>query len=258
MTNLPMAYDGFNRCRKCKTLATKDIDFTFAFQPIVDTRNHSVFAYEALVRGRQGESACSVLAQVDNTNKYSFDQKCRTRAIYMAAELDMTEHLSINFLPNAVYRPELCIRNTLAAAKSCHFPIERLIFEAVEGECLASNKHLVEVFQNYRDLGFRTAIDDFGAGYSGLCLLADFQPDFIKLDMDLIRGIHLDIVRQSIVHNVVNLCVDLGVKVIAEDVELAEERNFLDGCGIFMMQGYWFAKPELNLLTTIPTALWKT
>src|SRR5690606_39933033 len=90
--------------------------------------------------------------------------------------------LSINFMPNAVYRPELCIRTTLAAAKEWDFPIERIIFEVTEGERIEDQAHLRNIIAHYKKQGFCTAIDDFGAGYAGLNLLADFQSDMVKLD----------------------------------------------------------------------------
>lgn len=244
-------------CQGCKRSGAPDLDFSFAYQPIVDLRDQSIFAHEALVRGPNGEGALSVLGQVDDGNRYRFDQLCRVRAISTAAQLGMTEHLSINFLPNAVYRPELCIRSTLAAAREHNFPLDRLIFEAVEVEHVESNKHLMNILREYREFGFKTAIDDFGAGYSGLNLLADFQPDLIKLDMALIRDVHLDRVRQVIVRGVVNMCRELGVEVIAEGIELAEERDFLADCGIYLMQGFWFAKPAFKSLAEIPAAAWQ-
>jgi EAL domain-containing protein (putative c-di-GMP-specific phosphodiesterase class I) len=234
-----------------------DFDFDFAYQPIVDMRDRSVFAHEALVRGVNGESAHSVLSRVDDKNRYRFDQLCRTRAISTAARLNMTEHLSINFLPNAVYRPELCIRSTLEAARAHNFPLDRLIFETVESEHLDSNRHLTNILREYREFGFKTAIDDFGAGYSGLSLLADFQPDLIKLDMALVRDIHRDRVRQAIVRGVVTMCTELGVTVIAEGIENADERDFLADCGIFLMQGYWFARPAFKALAQVDPGVWQ-
>ncbi|MBZ4171013.1 EAL domain-containing protein, partial [Escherichia fergusonii] len=79
------------------------------------------------------------------------------------------------------------------------FPINRIIFETIEGEDIINRPHLLEIFRAYQSFGFQTAIDDFGAGHSGLTLLADFQPDLVKLDMALIRGIDSDVVRQRIV-----------------------------------------------------------
>lgn len=255
MTDFPKSLT--SGCKGCKDSPPLDFDFDFAYQPIVDIRSQSVFAYEALVRGVGGEGALTVLERVDDRNRYRFDQLCRTRAISTAAQLGMTEHLSINFLPNAVYRPELCIRSTLEAARLHNFPLDRLIFETVEGEHLKDNRHLTNVLREYREFGFKTAIDDFGAGYSGLSLLADFQPDLIKLDMGLVRGVHRDRARQAIVKAVVTMCSDLGVTVIAEGIEHAEERDFLANCGIYLMQGYWFARPAFKALAQVPTDAWQ-
>lgn len=255
MTDFPTSLTG--GCKGCKESPALDFDFDFAYQPIVDTRDNSVFAHEALVRGVNGEGALSVLNRVDDNNRYRFDQLCRTRAISTAAALGMTEHLSINFLPNAVYRPELCIRSTLEAARAHDFPLDRLIFETVESEHVGNNQHLTHILREYREFGFKTAIDDFGAGYSGLTLLADFQPDLIKLDMALVRDIHHDRVRQSIVRNVVTMCTELGVTVIAEGIEHAGERDFLAECGIFLMQGFWFAKPAFKALAQVRPDAWQ-
>lgn len=255
MTDFPKSLTG--GCKGCKDSPPLDFDFDFAYQPIVDTRNHSIFAYEALVRGIGGEGAQTVLDRVDDQNRYRFDQLCRTRAISTAAQLGMTDHLSINFLPNAVYRPELCIRSTLEAARLHNFPLDRLIFETVEGEHLKDNRHLTNVLREYREFGFKTAIDDFGAGYSGLSLLADFQPDLIKLDMGLVRGVHRDQARQAIIKAVVTMCTDLGVTVIAEGIEHAEERDFLADSGIYLMQGYWFARPAFKALAQVSPDSWQ-
>jgi len=245
-------------CQGCKSSPELDFAFAFAYQPIVDLRDRSIFAHEALVRGPQGEGALSILSQVNDQNRYRFDQRCRTKAIAGAAQLGMQECLSINFLPNAVYRPELCIRSTLEAAIEHDFPLNRLIFETVECEHLDNNSHLTNILREYREFGFKTAIDDFGAGYSGLTLLADFQPDLIKLDMALVRDIHHDRVRQAIVRGVVTICAELGVTVIAEGIENAGERDFLADCGIFLMQGFWFAKPAFNALAQVDPGAWQT
>ncbi|WCM18729.1 EAL domain-containing protein [Paraburkholderia bryophila] len=238
-------------CNGCKADETAPIGMAFAFQPIVDLKTGGAFAHEALVRGPNGESAASVLSQVDEANRYHFDQRCRTTAIAQAAELGMLGFLSINFMPNAVYQPAACIRSTLEAAEKHAFPVNRLIFETIEGENIISRPHLVQIFQAYKAFGFQTAIDDFGAGYSGLTLLVDFQPDLIKLDMALVRGIDTDTVRQRIVSGVLKICCDLGIRVIAEGVETLGERNFLAATGITLMQGYLFAKPAFRAIPPI-------
>jgi EAL domain-containing protein (putative c-di-GMP-specific phosphodiesterase class I) len=237
-------------CAGCKT-DEPAIDLAFAFQPIVDVRAASVFAHEALVRGPHGESAASVLAQVDAANRYRFDQRCRTTAIRQAAELNFDGYLSINFMPNAVYRPEACIRSTFEAAEKHGFPIERIIFETVEGEHIDDRAHLVTIFEAYKRFGFQTAIDDFGAGYSGLTLLANFQPDLIKLDMELVRAIDTDSIRQRIVRGVLAMCRDLGVRVIAEGIETRGERDFFLAHDVTLMQGYFFARPSFRAVPAL-------
>nr|WKF55662.1 Blue light- and temperature-regulated antirepressor BluF [Paraburkholderia busanensis] len=157
-------------------------------------------------------------------------------------------------MPNAVYQPAACIRNTLEAADKYGFPPHRIIFETVESENIVERAHLVQIFRAYRSFGFQTAIDDFGAGYSGLTLLADFQPDLVKIDMALIRGIDVNEVRQRIVGGVLKICNDLGVRVIAEGIETAGERDFLAGAGVKLMQGYLFAKPAFKGIPSITNA----
>ncbi|AIU28419.1 EAL domain-containing protein [Pandoraea pnomenusa] len=241
-------------CAGCRNTAPLPVEIDFAFQPIVDVDTRAVFACEALVRGANGESAYSVLSQIDDAAKYQFDQYCRQTAIARAAALGLDAFLSINFMPNAVYRPEVCIRSTLDAAQANHFPLERIIFETVEGEHLADRTHLVHIFRAYKEYGFLTAIDDFGAGYSGLSLLVDFQPDIIKLDMELLRGIDTDTVRQRIVRNVISMCHDLGIKVVAEGIETRGERDFFIAHGVSLMQGYFFAKPAFKAIPAIDDA----
>ncbi|MDY0835675.1 S6 modification regulatory phosphodiesterase RimA [Pseudomonas sp. SED1] len=257
MTDFPVSLTSPKHgCAGCQQSEPLGFEFAFAYQPIVDLRDQSIFAHEALVRGVNGEGALSVLDQVSDSNRYRFDQQCRTKAIATASTLGMQTYLSINFMPNAVYRPELCIRSTLEAAREHNFPLDRLIFETLESEHVDNYRHLTNILREYREFGFKTAIDDFGAGYSGLNLLADFQPDLIKLDMALIRDVDSDRVRQVIVRGIVTICEQLGVTVIAEGIESAGERDFLADCGIFLMQGYWFAKPSFKALAEVSPDAW--
>ena len=225
-----------------------------AFQPIVDLRERRIFAYEALVRGPQNQSAHSVISAVAPDQMYGFDQQCRVRAIESAkgVGLDQTGALlSINFLPKAVYNPQACIQLTLATSERLGFPTDRMIFEFTEAEPFADVAHVRDIVETYRGLGFRTAIDDFGAGYSGLTLLADLQPDIVKLDMQLIRGIAGDLRRRRIVKALVALCEDLQIAVVAEGVETRDEFKALEDLGIHYLQGYLLARPGFMALPEI-------
>lgn len=235
-------------CAACTQPWTDPIPFTFAFQPIVDAAARRVVSYEALVRGTAGESAASVLGRINAGNQYHFDQACRVKALALAAQLGVDVRLNINFLPNAIYRPEVCIRSTLEAATRLRFPTERIVFEVTEGESIADHRKLVDVFREYRRLGFTTAIDDFGAGYAGLGLLADFQPDIVKIDMNLIRDVDRERGKQAIARAVVAMCRELDIAVIAEGVETSAEFAWLRDAGIDLFQGYLFAKPAFEAL----------
>jgi EAL domain-containing protein (putative c-di-GMP-specific phosphodiesterase class I) len=244
------------RCEKCKTTQALEFDFTFAYQPIVDLSTRSIFAHEALVRGPNGESAYSVLSQVTDDNRYAFDQACRIEAIRGAAALGMNELLSINFLPNAVYQPAACISSTFEAARRYQFPIEQIIFEVTEGERVMDRPHLVNIFREYRRFGFHTAIDDFGAGYAGLTLLSEYQPDIIKIDMELVRDVNSSKPKQAIVEGILSICAALDVRVLAEGIETAAERDFLHNAGINLMQGYLFCKPAFQAIGVVEPSSW--
>ncbi|MDO7895939.1 EAL domain-containing protein [Pseudomonas citrulli] len=241
-------------CAECRDHHALGFDFTMAFQPIFNVRTGAAFAYEALVRGLNGESASDILGRVNDGNRYRFDQACRVKAIEEAARLGILDIeqclLSINFLPNAVYRAETCIRATLEAARQVHFPPERLMFEVTEGERVDDPDHLKSIFTEYERQGFTTAIDDFGSGYSGLNLLAMFQPQVLKIDMALTRGIDQDPVKQAIVEGILLVAKRLGILVIAEGVETPGESAALLGLGIELMQGYLYARPAIGHLPT--------
>lgn len=230
-------------CSACRDGQPLEFQFSYAYQPILDVKSRSVFAHEALVRGPAGESAGSVLANVNEDNRYKFDQACRVKAIQTAAAINLPSRLSINFMPNAIYKPELCIRTTLEAARKFNFPVDRIIFETVEGEQVNDGKWLSQVLKEYQRIGFMTAIDDFGAGFAGLNLLADFQPDIIKLDMGLVRGIHASKPRQAIVRGIASIATELDILLIAEGIEEIDEALCLRDLGINLMQGYLFSKP---------------
>ncbi|ALN73912.1 EAL domain-containing protein [Aureimonas sp. AU20] len=238
-------------CDGCRSGEPLDFDFSMAFQPIYDISESRVWGYEALVRGLQGEGAYSILSQVGPDQKYRFDQRCRVKAIELASRLfprEQSVRLSINFLPNAVYEPAACLRATLLAARKHDFPLGALMFEFTENEEILDTGHLQRILSEYRRQGFVTALDDFGAGFAGLGLLVDFQPDLIKLDMKLVRGIDTSYPRQVVVASITSAARALGIEVLAEGVETEAEFTILQVAGIRLFQGYYFARPAFEAL----------
>jgi len=240
-------------CQGCKS-EDHDFDIAMAFQPIVDVETGRIFAFEALVRGSNGEGAGAVLARVTPENRYAFDQRCRVAAIegaVAAGILETDARLSINFLPNAVYSPAACIQLTLKTARENSFPIDRVIFEFTENEEMTDTAHVKNIVDTYRKMGFATAIDDFGAGHAGLGLLANFQTDYIKLDMDLVRGIEGSLPRRLIIEGVIRIADSLGITIIAEGIETEAEYDALRAIGVRYIQGYLFARPGFKCLPAV-------
>lgn len=245
---------GTKGCEGCRNTdpGAFAIPFTMGFQPIVDVTAGKIWGYEALVRGIAGEGAFQVLSQVNEQNRYAFDQACRVKAIELAGKgiPDGTTKLSINFMPNAVYEPKACIRATLEAASRTQFDPRRLMFEFTENERMEDVGHVSHIIAEYRRMGFTTALDDFGAGYAGLSLLTKFQTDLIKIDMELLRGIETSQAKQAIVRGLVQITRDLDIILLAEGVETEDELVVLRAAGIPLFQGYYFAHPQVETFQT--------
>ena len=225
-----------------------------AFQPIVDAAQNRIWGYEALVRGLDGEGAAAMLAQVTEEGRYRFDQACRVKAIELAAQLfppRQSIKLSINFLPNSVYEPAACLHATFVAARKADFPLKDIMFEFTENEAVRDTDHLRAIIHEYRKQGFTTAIDDFGSGHAGLGLLCDFQPDLIKLDIQLTRGIETNRARQVILSGILHIARELEITVLAEGIETEASFVTLRAAGVRLFQGYWFARPAFEALPAV-------
>jgi EAL domain-containing protein (putative c-di-GMP-specific phosphodiesterase class I) len=231
------------------------VAISMAFQPIVRLENGAIFGHEALVRGVNGEGARAVMSAIEQNARYMFDQQCRLKALELADQLGLAKdgaYLSINFMPNAAYDPRAGLRVTLEAAQEAGFPVDQIIFEFTEDEKF-DVPHLLNVLLAYREMGFKTAIDDFGSGHSGLSLLSQFQPDIVKIDMSLIRGINADPVKRAIVKHMVNLLDERGITSLAEGVETPGELTTLQEIGVSLVQGFVIAKPTFEALSSRAT-----
>jgi EAL domain-containing protein (putative c-di-GMP-specific phosphodiesterase class I) len=220
--------------------------FSFAFQPIVDTVAREVVAWEALIRGMWDEPAWQVLNQVSPLHFHLFDQTARSAAIALAGRLGIDRPLHLNFLPQSLASYPKSLLTTLEAAHEAGLPIGRIVLEAPEAELVEDRAHFAGLLKEYRKLGLRLAIDDFGAAWADLNILADLQPDQIKLDMRLIRSIERPGTRQAIVRAIRLACFELNIDVIAEGVETLAEYTWLADQNIRHFQGYLFARPAFE------------
>ncbi len=225
-----------------------------AFQPIVNARSRRIFGYEALVRGINGEPAGAVLASIPHGDRQLFEMLCCVAAIRMAARLGVISagaYLAINLAPDAGAVGRRHLSAIMTAARYWAFPTDRLIFEFTEGSWIDDVQAVRELFSQYCDHGLVTAIDDFGAGYSGLVRLIDLQPRLLKIDRALLHGIDGSQTRRSIVRCIVAMSQEMGVPIIAEGVETAAECATLMDLGIALFQGFYFAHPAREQLPLV-------
>jgi EAL domain-containing protein (putative c-di-GMP-specific phosphodiesterase class I) len=220
-----------------------------AFQPIVSVEDGTISAHEALVRGPAGEGAATILDAVTAETRYAFDQACRVKAISLAAALGLTGRLSINFMPNAIYDPAACIRLTLATARKHGVPLDALTFEITEDERISDFGFMRAIITEYRRHGFRIALDDFGAGFSGLNTLLELQPDIVKFDRGMVSGIDRDLRKRTLTTGLLALCRDMGISITAEGVETEAELSVLIDAGVSHVQGYLLARPAFERLS---------
>lgn len=227
-----------------------DVSFTFAFQPIVDADKETVAAYEALVRGTQEENALDVLQRAAAGSLTEFNRSSHRQAIELAHRLELRSSLHLNVTPGLLSAAAASAGELVAMMKSRHLKAEQLVFEITEHEAIENEADFRRAIWALRESGIRLALDDFGAGWSGLKLLANFQPQLVKLDMGLVRGIEADGPRQTIVRAVLTVCEDLGIEVIAEGVETVSEYEWFREHQVFLFQGFLFARPQLQALPT--------
>lgn len=232
--------------------------FSFAFQPIVNVRNREIISFEALVRGPHGESSASVFAQVPKNDIQRFDEICRRNAIYLASRLKIPNRLNLNLTAQSIFEVDLSITATFQASIQSGIPAENIIFEVLESESLTEQRNLIKYLRTIQEFGFATAIDDFGAGYSGLKLLVEYQPNYIKLDRHLIGNIHLDLVKQRIFSGIRGICESLSIEIVAEGVENIGEYHWLKEAGISIFQGYYFARPAFEALPDVANRVFCT
>jgi len=230
--------------------------FSFAFQPIVDAVDRSCVSFEALIRGVRGEPAGQVLGAVAAEDLYRFDAQARAVAVAMAADLGLQCQLNLNYMPRGLQMSGASTDEGLLAAARCGIDPTRIVMEVTESEMVDDAVAFVRAIDEYRALGVKVAIDDFGAGYAGLNLLADFQPDLIKIDMNLVRGIRSRGPRQAIVRAIIQACGDLGIDVVAEGVESLDEYGWFREEGVRLFQGYLFARPGFQFLPVVNYPAW--
>lgn len=218
------------------------------FQPILSLSNHEIVAYECLSRGVKADGSLMpphLLFKLAEGNDLLFylDRLCRESALKTAAVKKISADIFINFVPTSIYVPETCLQSTMRWAQQLEYDPGRVVFEVVETHQVSDLQHLRTILDYYRSKGFRTALDDVGSGHANLATLAALGADVIKVDMEIIRGIDKDPVKQSIYGALAGIAKNNGIKILAEGIETCEELAYVKQQGADLAQGYLFARP---------------
>ncbi|MEK7432882.1 MAG: EAL domain-containing protein [Cyanobacteriota bacterium] len=226
------------------------------FQPIIDVKRKEIFAYECLSRGIKKDGSLMgshLLFKIASKNNllYYLDREARQTALTNVLANKIDKKIFINFVPNSIYNPETSLRDTLDWAEKLGIKKENLVFEVIETEKIVDIKYLNATLETYREQGVQIALDDIGSGYSSLSLLSELKPDYIKVDMDIVRDIHKNDFNQSILKALAYLAKKHNVKILTEGVETKEELDYCISQGVDYVQGFFFSQPTLKPIQNI-------
>lgn len=236
-------------------LFNKNID-TY-FQPIVSLKNGEYIGYEALTRGPK-ESPLHfpdlLFGCAKRFNKtWEFDLLCRITAIEKAKDVVGNKFLFINIDPDIIKDSEFKKGFTKEYLKSYGISPKNIIFEITEHTAITDYRSFKEIIDNYRTQGYRIAIDDAGDGYSGLRMLSEIRPNFIKIDMELVRNIDKDMLKRELIKCIQRFAESTNLKIIAEGIETYDELKTLINIGIDYGQGYFIQRPNPAFIEINPS-----
>jgi len=222
------------------------------FQPIFKLEDNNIkpYAFEGLFRIRDEFNnivpPAHVFKLAESSNLlYSIDLIARRSAVSHFSKAKLDGKLFINFDPSSVYDPSYCLRATASAINALGIKPEDVVFEITETHSVQDESVMRGILNFYRNAGFGVALDDIGSGWSGLNMLHKYRPDYVKIDMDLVRGLDTDPYKQTIVKHLVHIAKDNNIKVIAEGIETQGEFEILKSFGTDYYQGFLLQKPTL-------------
>lgn len=220
-----------------------------AFQPIVFGKDPVIpFAHECLLRftsdGEVVPPGPLFQSAYEADMLFQLDRAAREAHIRNAALQDHVEgKFFINFTPTSIYDPKNCLNSTFKMIRDVAMDPSRIVFEVIETERVDDLSHLKNVLETYQKEGFEVALDDLGAGHSTLTMLGDLRPNYVKLDMELVRNVDQDSFKQDMLCWIIKLAHDHGIKVIAEGIETKAESDWLIAHDADYLQGFYHARP---------------
>ncbi|MDD3312867.1 GGDEF domain-containing protein [Pseudodesulfovibrio sp.] len=217
------------------------------YQPILDFRSGKILGWEALARGPRESSFRSPIILFDTAEQlgrlFALEKICRESAIRNLGPIQDDQKLFLNINPKTMADPEFTPGNTLQLMESAGLTPDNIVFEITERHSVQEFDLFYRTLDHYRSQGFKIAVDDAGAGYSGLTTIAELRPEYIKLDQSLITGIHKDPVKRALVETTTTFADKIGSQIIAEGIESKAQAICLKEIGVHCGQGFFLARP---------------
>ncbi len=221
-----------------------------AYQPIFHFKQKegTIMGFEALSRGPRGsglEGADALFgAATEHNLLVELDRLCRRRALLSSGRIPSNAKIFVNTLPATIRDPQFRGRALIDFLDKAQVAPDRIVIEITEHLVIENYALFRGTMDYFTDLGMSFAVDDVGAGYSGLESIAKLKPAFLKVDMTLVRDVHVNKVNQAMVKAIVSLGHGIGATVIAEGIQSEEESQFLKGMGVDFGQGHFLARPD--------------
>ena len=219
-----------------------------AYQPIMDLRTRTVLGFEALSRGSRGtglEGADSLFGAAEQHHLLvEVDRLCRRRALLNSGRIPSTAKIFVNTLPATIRDPQFRGKALIDFLDKAQVAPNRIVIEITEKLVIENYTLFREAMAYFTDLGMTFAVDDVGAGYSGLESIASLKPAYLKIDTVLVRDLHASLVNREMVRAIMALGNGIGSTVIAEGIHTQDEVNALQDLGVSLGQGYFLARPD--------------
>ena len=218
------------------------------YQPIVSLEDGSILGYEALSRNNREKSSLTIsnLFQIaEETEKvWELEALCRQHSLKHAVGKPKGAKLFLNVDPNVIHDEKFKSGLTHKYLEKYNLKPDDIIFEITERSSIENADTFKTTIQHYKEQDFKIAIDDFGEGYAGINRVCAVMPDYIKLDMEIVRNIDKDSIKQTLAENLIRLCREIHVSMIAEGIETEEELKELIRLEVPYGQGYFIKKPH--------------
>jgi diguanylate cyclase (GGDEF)-like protein len=217
------------------------------YQPIISINSAAVLGWEALIRGPENSyfrypGNIFSFAEAEGL-LFPLEKICRESAFNNLGGIGLGQKIFVNVHPNTINDPTFTEGETMRIIQNLHIQPENVVFEITERHHIKDFMSLNRTLTHYRDQGFLVAVDDVGCGFSNLQSIAEIRPDYIKIDMSLVRGIHKDGVKTALMETFVTFAAKIGCEIIAEGIEEEAELALLADIGVHYGQGYFFGRP---------------